>query len=171
MPRCWYCPPPAPQAQVLDMGTGSGVCALAVARAGCHVTAVDINPDAVRCARINALLNQLDHKIEILQGDLFAPVAQRRFDLILFNPPFVHGTAADMADRAWRSTDVAPRFAAGLAQHLTPHGAALVLLSSYGDAPRFLQQFERCALRLSLIAQRSYVNEKLTLLRVQAGTP
>ncbi len=56
-----------------------------------RVVAVDINPAAVRCAQINALLNQLEQRIEVRRGDLFAPVAGERFDLVLFNPPFLRG--------------------------------------------------------------------------------
>src|SRR6202142_2646935 len=101
-------------AQVLDMGTGSGVCAVIAARHARRVVAVDINMAAVRCAGINALLNHLEHKIDVRHGDLFAPVPEQRFDLVLFNPPFVRGAPRDDRDRAWRSTDVAERFADGL---------------------------------------------------------
>jgi len=87
------------ESEVLDMGTGSGVCAVFAANHARRVVAVDINPAAVRCARINALLNNLDHKIEVRHGDLFAPVAGERFDLILFNPPFLCGTPRDAAIR------------------------------------------------------------------------
>src|SRR4029077_16086132 len=119
----------APGAEVLDMGTGSGVCAVFAARHAGHVVAVDINPAAVRCARINVIMNRLEDRIEVVQGDLFAPLAGRRFDLVLFNPPFLRGMPRDDADRAWRSTDVAERFAAGLRAHLKPGGGALILLS------------------------------------------
>ena len=65
------------ESEVLDMGTGSGVCAVFAANHARRVVAVDINPAAVRCARINALLNNLDHKIEVRHGDLFEPVRGR----------------------------------------------------------------------------------------------
>ena len=68
-------------AEVLDMGTGSGVCAIAAARLARRVVAVDIDQTAVRCARLNVLLNQVDGKVEVVSGDLFAPVTGRRFDL------------------------------------------------------------------------------------------
>jgi len=64
-----------PGAEVLDMGTGSGVCAIAAARYARRVVAVDINPVAVRCAGINAVLNHLEDRIDVRQGDLFAGVA------------------------------------------------------------------------------------------------
>jgi HemK-related putative methylase len=153
--------------KVLDMGTGSGVCALAAARHAAHVVAVDINPTAVRCARLNALLNSLEHSIEVVQGDLFAPLQQRQFDVVLFNPPFIHGTPRTDADRAWRSTDVAERFAMGLAAHLKPAGFALVVLSTYGDAGEFMRHIRRCNFDTTVIAERAFVNERLALLRVQ----
>src|SRR5580704_5686959 len=63
------------ETEVLDMGTGSGVCAVFAARHARRVVAVDINPAAVRCTGINALLNRLEHRIDVRLGDLFAPVS------------------------------------------------------------------------------------------------
>ncbi len=153
-------------AEVLDMGTGSGVCAIFAARAARRVVAVDINPAAVRCARINALVNHLEERIDLRHGDLFAPVAGERFDLVLFNPPFLRGAANDDRDRAWRSPDVAERFAAGLRAHLRPGGAALVVLSTFGDAEMFLAAFRAHSFTSSLLTERRFVNERLGVFRV-----
>ena len=156
---------------VLDLGTGSGVCALFAARHARRVVAVDINPEAVRCTTINALMNRLDARIDIRQGDLFAPVGDERFDLVLFNPPFIFGAPKDARDAAWRSSDLPQRFAAGLAAHLTPSGAALVLLSSFGDAcPRYEAELRARGFRLELFARRRYVNETVTILRATPAT-
>lgn len=161
----------AADAEVLDMGTGSGVCALFAARHARRVVAVDINPNAVRCAAINSLVNDLDSRIELRQGDLFAPVAGRRFDLVLFNPPFLFGTPKNARDAAWRSSDLPQRFAAGLADHLKPSGAALVLLSSFGDAcPRYEAELRGRGFRLEVIARRRYINETVTLVRATPAT-
>lgn len=153
-------------AEVLDMGTGSGVGAVVAARHARRVVAVDISPAAVRCARANVLLNRLEDRVEVLEGDLFAPVAGRRFDVVLFNPPFFQGVPRDDADRAWRSTDVAERFAARLRDHLAPGGFALVLLSSAGGAAEFLRQFQRHDFAMTPAAEREYVNEKLILVKL-----
>ena len=80
--------PLAPETSVLDLGTGSGLNAIMAAHRSCCVTASDINPEAVRCAHINALLNHVEERVEIFEGDLFAPLIDRRFDVIVFNPPF-----------------------------------------------------------------------------------
>lgn len=152
--------------EVLDMGTGSGVCAVFAAAHARRVVAVDINPAAVRCAGINALLNQLEHRIEVRHGDLFGPVPGERFDLVLFNPPFVRGTPRDDRDRAWRSNDVAQRFAAGLGAHLKPGGSALVILSTFGDGLGFINEFRRHGFEISVLAERRFINEKLTIFRL-----
>jgi methylase of polypeptide subunit release factors len=155
--------------EVLDMGTGSGVCALFAARHARRVVAIDVNAAAVRCARINTLLNHLESRIEVRHGDLFEPAAGERFDLILFNPPFVIGQPRNDRDRAWRSTDVAQRFAAGLRRHLKPGGAALLLLSTYGDAAAFLRPLLERGHHICRLSERGYLGERLTLYRVTAG--
>jgi release factor glutamine methyltransferase len=156
-------------AEVLDMGTGSGVCAIAAAKHARRVIAVDIDQTAVLCARLNVLLNQADGKIEVLIGDLFTPLSGRRFDVILFNPPFIRGTPRSDADRAWRSVDVAERFAAGLSGHLHPGGHALVLLSTYGHAADFIREFRRHDFHLTVVSERSFVNEKMAILKLTRG--
>ncbi|HEX2789448.1 MAG TPA: methyltransferase [Steroidobacteraceae bacterium] len=157
--------------EVLDMGTGSGVCAVFAARHARRVVAVDINAAAVRCAGINARLNQLEHRIDIRHGDLFQPVSAERFDLVLFNPPFLQGPPRDDRDRAWRSSDVAERFAAGLGAHLKPGAAALVLLSTFGDARAFLDGFRQHGFAIAVWAERRYVNEKLAIFRLTLPDP
>jgi release factor glutamine methyltransferase len=76
---------------VLDLGTGTGAIALAVAqeRPGASVTAVDVSPDALALAAENAARNDLGGRVELLHGDLFGPVAGRRFDLVVANLPYV----------------------------------------------------------------------------------
>lgn len=76
--------------RVLDLGTGSGAIALAIARERplCQVTASDISVDALAVARQNA--RQLDiANVEFLQGSWTEPVAGRRFDVIVSNPPYI----------------------------------------------------------------------------------
>jgi release factor glutamine methyltransferase len=156
-----------PEAQVLDMGTGSGVCAVHAARRARRVVAVDINPAAVRCTAINAELNAVEDRVEVRHGDLFAPVAGERFDLILFNPPYLRGVPRDDRDRAWRSVDIAERFAAGVGEHLAPHGAALVVLSSFGGATPFLEEFRKQRLVVAVAAARRFVTERIAIFELR----
>jgi HemK-related putative methylase len=156
--------------RVLDMGTGSGICALFAARHARRVVAVDISAAAVRCTKLNGILNHLESRLDIRQGDLFGPVAGERFDLALFNPPFYLGVPKDDRDAAWRSNDVAQRFAAGLGDHLAPAGVALVLLSSFGDAcALFESELRANGFQLDAFARRRFINETLTILRATRG--
>jgi release factor glutamine methyltransferase len=158
-------------ADVLDMGTGSGICAIFAARIARRVVAVDINPAAVRCTRVNAMLNDLETRIDVREGDLFGPVAGERFDVVLFNPPFLLGVPIDDRDAAWRSTDVAERFAAGLAGHLKPGGMAVLLLSTFGPAcARFESELRERGFRLAVIARRRFINETVTLVSATQGS-
>jgi len=151
----------------LDMGTGSGIGAVFAARLGYHVTGVDINPDAVRCARANAILNGVDDKCDILHGDLFELVACKRFDLVLFNPPFFRGKPRNQADAAWRSTDVPERFALALPGALEPDGVALVVLSTDGDQRGILDALQRQSLSINPVVQHDFGNEIMTIYAVR----
>lgn len=78
-----------PVASALDLGTGCGVQALHLATHAGSVTATDVSPRALRFAATTAALS--GQRWELLGGDLASPVAGRRFDLVVSNPPFVVG--------------------------------------------------------------------------------
>jgi len=80
--------------KVLDLGTGSGCIAIAIAseRPAAQVTAVDSSNSALALARENAVAHGVE--VEVLQSDWFSALGGRRFDLVVANPPYV---AADDA--------------------------------------------------------------------------
>jgi release factor glutamine methyltransferase len=151
---------------VLDLGSGSGVAGIAAATWASRVVAVDINPEAVRCSKINAMLNRVEDTVDVRAGDLFEPVSNERFDVVLFNPPYFRGTPQDAADRAWRSVDTVERFAARLGGHLKPGGCALVVLSTDGETAAFLEAFRTNGLDISVAARQALMNETLTVYRL-----
>lgn len=86
--------------RVLDVGTGSGCVALAIASAcpNVQVTATDLSASALKVAAANAETLELASRVRFLEGDLFEPVAQERFDLVVSNPPYIaRGEAASLA--------------------------------------------------------------------------
>ncbi|MFI8418367.1 peptide chain release factor N(5)-glutamine methyltransferase [Serratia sp. NPDC078593] len=83
---------PASPCDILDLGTGTGAIALALAseRADCTVTGVDLQPDAVALAQYNAQKLAIANA-RFLQGSWFTPVNGQRFQLIISNPPYIDG--------------------------------------------------------------------------------
>ena len=122
-----------PQARtVLDIGTGSGCIAISLAHRLPHaaLTAVDLSPDALSIARRNA--EQHSAQIEFLLGSFFQPLAGRRFDLIVSNPPYI--THADLATLQPEVRDFEPH----LALDGGPDGLdAYRVLAA--EAPRYLE--------------------------------
>jgi release factor glutamine methyltransferase len=145
-----------PQPRVLDIGTGSGNIAVAVAHAhkGARVTAVDISPEALEVARRNAARHGAAERIELLAGDLFTPIAPgRRFDFVLSNPPYIArddlpGLPAGVRDyephRALDGGDsgyaVFERLVAGARDYLEPGGYLIVEIGAPQEQ-RARQQF------------------------------
>jgi len=87
--------------RIVDVGTGSGAIAIAIARAlpDAAVTAIDLFPEALAVARQNAESNNT--KIRLLRGDLLEPVAGEPVSLVVSNPPYV-----SEADRPTLSVEV-----------------------------------------------------------------
>jgi ribosomal protein L3 glutamine methyltransferase len=80
---------------VLDLCTGSASLAILAAQVfpNAQVDAVELSPDAMEVARRNVAETEEGARIELLQGDLFAPLGKRRYDLIITNPPYVDADA------------------------------------------------------------------------------
>jgi len=77
--------------KVLDLGTGSGAIALAIAseRPDARVIASDYSATALDIARKNAVNNSLDNQVEIIQSNWFSNINESDFDLIVSNPPYI----------------------------------------------------------------------------------
>ena len=95
---------PAEKLKLVDIGTGSGAIALALAselpRAQVH--ACDISAEALEMARINAARLGLDHRVQFRQSDLLSAYPQEQFDFVVSNPPYVGESEADKVQKQVR---------------------------------------------------------------------
>ena len=153
---------------VVDIGTGSGILALAAARAGAeNVLATDINPNAALSANENAQANGLGGRVTGLCTNLLAAVAPRPlFDVILSSPPKHAGEPRNLADRGWHAgpqyRDVAALFEQAR-QRLKPGGRLYVMVSSDTDLDLFSSLIEKAGFRARQVAEYSLVIESLII--------
>jgi methylase of polypeptide subunit release factors len=120
-----------PVRSALDIGTGCGVQALELSGHADRVTATDVSERALRFAATTAVLNGLSW--ELVLGDMAAPVAGRRFDLVVSNPPFVigPGTTRYTYRDSGRPGDAICAELAGTAGSLLTDGGTMQFLANW----------------------------------------
>jgi release factor glutamine methyltransferase len=152
---------------VMDIGTGSGLLGLVAARAGARVLAADINPEAVRCARENALRNGLESRFEAYESDIFDGIGPAlRFDVVVTNPPFYPRSPRDAADLAFAAgVDHAffSKLALQLPDRLHEGGRAVLVQSSDTDFAPIARIFDAAGLRGETVGVRRGFFETLTI--------
>ncbi len=99
-----YVADPDEVAAVLELCTGSGCLAILAAEAfpNADVDAVDISPQALEVARTNVADYGLDDRVALFEGDLFAPLPERRYNVILANPPYVNRASMEALPAEYR---------------------------------------------------------------------
>lgn len=125
--------PPAGK-RALEVGTGTGVLAFVLARAGARVVATDVEPRAVACARENAERLGLADRVEIVEADLFPP-GELRADLVVSNPPWLPGAAHTPLERAVYDPGGAflEQLVRGIPARLAPGGEAWIVISDLAE--------------------------------------
>jgi len=133
---------------VLDLGTGSGCLAILAAHAfpNSSVDAVDLSPDALIVAERNVADYGLQSRLSLIQSDLFAGLGDKRYDIIISNPPYVDAKSVDTLPQEYLHE---PKLALGsgddgldatriilknAAQHLTDNGVLIVEIGHNRDA-------------------------------------
>lgn len=144
-------------ASVLDLCTGGGSLAILATRVFpiARVDAADLSADALAVAALNVEQHALQDRVRLVEGDLFAPLAGRRYDLILTNPPYVDAEAVAAFPPEYAAEprmahaggadglDIVRRILAEAPAHLTPEGVLICeigrgrdrLLQDYPDLP------------------------------------
>ena len=136
-------------ANVLDIGTGCGILGILAAEKARSVMAVDVNPYAIRCAKENAVLNNVRGKMSFLRGDLFTCLSEKAmFDLILFNAPYLpvdDDETDSWLGRAWtggaKGRQVIDHFIAEAPKYLKQTGRVLMIQSTLANVDETLRRF------------------------------
>jgi release factor glutamine methyltransferase len=144
-------------AEVLELCSGSGALALAVAARGAtRVLAVDRSARAVVAARVNARLNRLG-QVEVRRGDLLEALRpQERFDLILANPPYLPAEVDD--DPRWDAgadgRALLDRIVAGAPARLRPGGRLALVQSGFAGVEKTVSVLEHAGLTVAAPVER-----------------
>jgi methylase of polypeptide subunit release factors len=157
---------------VLDVGTGTGILALAAARAGAeYVVAADINPNAALNAADNARANGFPAFSAVCSNLLSALAPRPLFDVILSSPPKHAGEPRDLADRGWHAgpayRDVAALFEQAR-ERLKPGGRIYVMVSSDTDLGLFGRLIDQAGLKARVALEHSIFIESFIIYELTA---
>lgn len=152
-----------PDARVLDMGSGSGILAVEAAKHAKHVIALDKNPEAVKATKEAVAKARLDN-VTVLRSDLFSAIPDEKFDVIIFNPPYLptHPDAKDFAlDGGKRGYELLTRFIGEAMGYLAEKGELLVVFSSHTGKSRVEQEIARLCLDSEILEEKKLWFETL----------
>ncbi len=168
--------------RILDLCTGGGSLAILAARVfpNAAIDAVDLSPGAIAVARRNVEEHEIVDRVRLLTGDLFQPLADQRYDLILANPPYVDAEAVAAFPPEYAAEpliahsggadglDLVRRILADAPGHLTPEGALICevgrgrerLMRDYPDLPFVWLDTEESAGEVFLLRASEFARAK-----------
>lgn len=148
---------------VLDMGTGTGVQGIVAAKKGCEVTFADINRRALELAKKNAEINEVEGRF--VKTDLFSNLRGKRFNTIVFNPPYLPSELGAenipaLHGGGVKGREVMDRFLAAYKPYLAKDHAVLMIESSLNDYHNDLKK-----LRAQIVGRTHYFFEDIVVLK------
>ena len=158
-------------ASVLEIGTGSGVVAMYASRLSDNITVTDINFDACELARKNFEDNGIEN-IEILFGNMFEPVESRKFDVILFNTPYLPTDDGDVIDDTLNyafdgglnGRKVIDLFLDEVGNHLNDGGIVQMIQSSLSGNEETLQRLDELGFIAEIAESEHFFFEDIVLI-------
>ncbi len=156
---------------VLEIGTGSGIVAMYASRLTDKITVSDINFDACELARKNFEANNIEN-IEILFGNMFEPVGKRKFDVILFNTPYlpteddevIDDTINYAFDGGLNGRKVIDLFLNEVGNHLNDGGIVQMIQSSLSGNEETLEKLDNLGFIAEIKASEHFFFEDITLI-------
>ncbi len=156
---------------VLEIGTGSGIVAMYASKLTDKVTATDINFDAITLAESNFRANNIDN-IELLFGNLFEPVKNRKFDVILFNTPYLPTEEGEVIednlnyafDGGLNGRKIIDLFLNEVRNHLNDSGTVQLIQSSLSDNNLTLKKLDELGFIAEIAKKEHYFFEDIVLI-------
>ena len=156
---------------VLEIGTGSGIVAMYASKLTDEITVTDINFDACRLAEKNFRENGIEN-IEILFGNMFEPVKNRKFDVILFNTPYLPTEDGEVLedtinyafDGGLNGRKVIDVFLNEVGNHLNEGGIVQLIQSSLSGNEETLDMLDKSGFIAEIAASEHFFFENITLI-------
>lgn len=158
--------------RVLDVGTGTGILAIKCALEGCYVVGLDVSRKAIRNAKFNAKLNNVDHLTCFLCCDATTSLRnQCKFDVILMNPPYLPSTGDPRIDEpSWNGgpdgTSLIVRVISDLDRLLDENGKLYFVASSLLNFKKIMSKLEIANFISAIVAKKKSWFEELFLVEV-----
>lgn len=167
-----------PGEEILDMFSGSGFLGVKVAKKASKVICVDKSSQAVKCIKNNIKLNKLEGKVVALLGDLFTPLKNMKFDVIIANPPLLPGQPDSLLEEAILDPHLktTERFINGASKYLKEKGRIYLLFSDVSkntdlDGLDFIKRLSKNNdFKLSIVADKPMGYETYYVLLLEKKT-
>ena len=148
--------------EILEIGTGTGLIAVYSAQRSKRVVATDINEEAIKCALKNVIANRT-YNVELKNGDLFEPVQNEKYDLILFN---TYNTTANknQSEDFSKSREIIDKFILELKNYLNEGGRFQIVQSSDCDIEKTIHNLEESGFAVEIKAREKILSSELVLI-------
>lgn len=161
----------SPGDSVLEIGTGSGIVAMYASKLTDKITVTDINFNAIELAEENFKINGIQN-IEILLGNLFEVVENRKFDVILFNTPYLPTDKDDIFDDELNyafdggedGRKIIDLFLNEVRNHLNTKGKVQMIQSSLSDIEKTLDKLDEIGFITEIAASERFFFEEIVLI-------
>jgi len=160
--------------KILEIGTGTGIIAIYLAKRGAKVYATDIKKEAVQCAKENAKINKV--KIETIQSNLFENIKEKNFDIIIFNPPYLppnkeqdkYLTEKDKLDiiGGENGVETTIKFVKKVKKYLNKKGKAIIIQSTLANLEKLNKTIKENNLKTKIIAKKRYFFEEIQAIEI-----
>jgi release factor glutamine methyltransferase len=156
---------------VLEIGTGTGLIAICASQNSRKVIATDINNAAIKCALKNVITHRA-YNVELREGNLFEPVAEEKFDLVLFNTPYLptseeeklEGQINNAFDGGLDGRETIDAFLDGVKDVLKKEGRIQMVQSSLADNEKTLQKLRDLGFQAEITAKEKCFFEEIVVI-------